>query len=196
MTLSEAQRALVVQWMPLGRRLTRGFVHRHPHLEPWFDDLLQCAWLALCRAGAQYRPGSSAQFQTYAGTAMTNALLQWGRRLRNVVAYSGFVSQDDAADLETELVHHDDLDGVDAHRVWAAAVSEVAERIPVPRSFGGAVRNPERDAAIFIANCFGGEDHRSLGRRYGLSLQGSVLAARRAERGFEAWAADVRREAA
>ena len=43
---------------------------------------------------------------------------------------------------------------------------------------------------------FGDEDHRSLGRRYGLSLQGSVLAARRAERGFEAWAADVRREAA
>lgn len=213
--LTTAQRKLVEGNVKFAYWLVNRHIRLHPEYEGIRRDLEQEALLAMCGAAAAFDPKRRETFITYAKLPVRSAIWETALESRSLIVRKRMgdrgsggiapaVKLEPQEAIEQVVVAHPaeesaDLKGIEEKARAAMVTSQVAAWKKI-RSTGMHASQFEpaarRNANIFLKARFGEEDHKQLGKAYGISGQAIRQAAARAEVHFDQWAAKVRSEAA
>ena len=105
--LNAAQRMLVEDAIPLAKWTVKTYITSCEQVAGLgYEDLLQEAYLALCKAAMSYREESGVQFKSYAVTVMRNHLLDHCRKISSETQHLPAFSMDDTGEDADDVLSH------------------------------------------------------------------------------------------
>ncbi len=128
--MTDAQRALVEQWLRLAYRVVDNWcrARRPSSCNADRDDMRSLALYQLCRAAMCWNPNMAA-FSTYATLSIRRALGRWWQYERSVVRFPSYATLRSSRSLDAMMVRGEPV-GEDARKVTESALSVVDSPSP------------------------------------------------------------------